>query len=91
MPRLLIQRGFTTDQIVTYDTEEENIEMLSKGSAPDGVVAVIDETPYLNVFFSKHCNKPTRAIIFSLHLNFTPKDLALYLSLTLLIPFLSRT
>lgn len=53
VPRLLIQRGFSESQIHTYDTEDEMIDMLSKGS----VAAVIDETPYLKVFLSKNCNK----------------------------------
>ncbi|XP_021722996.1 glutamate receptor 2.6-like isoform X1 [Chenopodium quinoa] len=53
VPRLLIQRGFSESQILTYDTEQEMIDMLAKGT----VAAVIDETPYLKVFLSKNCNK----------------------------------
>lgn len=53
VPRLLVQRGFTEDQIHIYDTEQEMVDMLAKGS----VAAVIDETPYLKVFLSKNCNK----------------------------------
>lgn len=53
VPRLLIQRGFSESQIHTYDTEQDMVDMLSKGT----VAAVIDETPYLKVFLSKNCNK----------------------------------
>ena len=57
VPRLLIKRGFSEDQIMIYDTEQQIVDMLSKGIDQGGVSAIIDETPYLKVFLSKNCNK----------------------------------
>ncbi|KAL9226436.1 hypothetical protein vseg_002250 [Gypsophila vaccaria] len=53
---VLKERGFSQSQLHSYSSEQEMVEMLSKGSNPGGVVAVIDETPYLKVFLSKQCN-----------------------------------
>ena len=57
VPRLLVKRGFSEDQIIIYDTEQQMIDILAKGNEPGGVAAIIDETPYLKVFLSKNCNK----------------------------------
>lgn len=57
VPRLLIKRGFSEDQIMIYDTEQQMVDMLSKGIDQGGVSAIIDETPYLKVFLSKNCDK----------------------------------
>lgn len=55
--RLLIEKGFSVNQIRSYSSEVEMVDMLSKGNGAGGVVAVIDESPYLKLFISKNCNK----------------------------------
>ncbi|TKY73072.1 Glutamate receptor 2.8 [Spatholobus suberectus] len=48
------QLGLSESQLKAYNTPEEYHEALSKGTNNGGVAAIIDESPYINVFLSKY-------------------------------------
>ncbi|KAL2903467.1 Glutamate receptor 2.5 [Bienertia sinuspersici] len=56
---VLTQRGFSESQLKPYSNAEQLIDLFSKGSSDGGVDAAIDETPYLNLFLTRHCNAYT--------------------------------
>ncbi|XP_073111995.1 glutamate receptor 2.8-like [Elaeis guineensis] len=52
---LLMQLHFDESKIRAYDTPEEYVEALSKGSKNGGVAAIVHEVPYIKQFLAQHC------------------------------------
>ncbi|KAL2322147.1 hypothetical protein Fmac_026526 [Flemingia macrophylla] len=53
---LINELGFSESRLKAYNTPEDYHEALSKGTNNDGVAAIFDETPYINIFLSKYDN-----------------------------------
>jgi hypothetical protein len=51
---MLINKGVPSYRLRGYDSETEYADALRKGSKNGGVSAILDETPYLSYFLSKH-------------------------------------
>ncbi|RWR84264.1 glutamate receptor 2.8-like protein [Cinnamomum micranthum f. kanehirae] len=49
--------GFSEDKLKPYATTDEYAEALSRGSSNNGVSAIIDEIPYIEIFLKKYCHK----------------------------------
>ncbi|KAJ8561139.1 hypothetical protein K7X08_027329 [Anisodus acutangulus] len=56
---LLRKMNFDEDRLKAYNTPEECVELLSKGSANGGIAAVFDEIPYVKLFLANYCSKFT--------------------------------
>ncbi|KAJ3676309.1 hypothetical protein LUZ60_003721 [Juncus effusus] len=56
---LLLKLGFEESKLRPYNSSEQYVAALSKGSANEGVAVIFDEIPYLKVFLSHHCDKYT--------------------------------
>ncbi|PRQ27374.1 putative periplasmic binding protein-like I [Rosa chinensis] len=56
---LLKQVGFDDSKLKEYETMEEIDEALSKGTAKDGIAAVVHGTPKMKLFLAKYCSKYT--------------------------------
>ena len=57
--RILLGLGFDKSKLMVYSSEEECLELFSKGSGNGGIAAAFDEEPYMKVFLSKYCSKYT--------------------------------
>ncbi|GMH09239.1 hypothetical protein Nepgr_011080 [Nepenthes gracilis] len=53
----LQRQGFSESKLRTYSTPEQLDELLSNGSSNGGIAAVVDETPYMNLFLDIYCSK----------------------------------
>ncbi|KAK4374103.1 hypothetical protein RND71_004780 [Anisodus tanguticus] len=56
---LLRKMNFDEDRLKAYNTPDECVELLSKGSANGGIAAVFDEIPYVKLFLANYCSKFT--------------------------------
>ncbi|KAL6212672.1 hypothetical protein ACLB2K_017890 [Fragaria x ananassa] len=56
---LLKQVGFNDSKLKAYERMEEVDEALSKGTANDGIAAVVHGTPKMKLFLAKYCSKYT--------------------------------
>nr|XP_016489939.1 PREDICTED: glutamate receptor 2.7-like isoform X1 [Nicotiana tabacum] len=57
---LLIKNNFDEDRLKQYNTSEECIDLLSKGSAKGGIAAAFDEIPYMKLLqATPYCSKYT--------------------------------
>lgn len=56
---LLRKMDFDEDRLKAYNTPEECVDLLSKGSANGGIAAVFDEMPYVKLFIANNCLKFT--------------------------------
>ncbi|KAL5548976.1 hypothetical protein UlMin_004207 [Ulmus minor] len=54
---LITQLNFKEDKLKAYSSPQEYDEALSKGSKNDGVDAIVDDIPCINLFLSKYCSK----------------------------------
>nr|CAD1827875.1 unnamed protein product [Ananas comosus var. bracteatus] len=52
---LLEQLNFEKSKIRVYNTGDDFVEALSKGSKNGGVTAIIHEIPYIKLFLAQHC------------------------------------
>lgn len=52
---LLEALGFDRRNIRAYETSDDFIDALSKGSKNGGISAVIHEVPYIKIFLADHC------------------------------------
>ncbi|XP_033516810.2 glutamate receptor 2.1-like [Nicotiana tomentosiformis] len=59
VPGLLRKMNFDEDRLKYYNTPEECVDLLSKGSANGGVAAVFDEIPYVKLVLANYCSKFT--------------------------------
>ncbi|XP_020523715.1 glutamate receptor 2.7 isoform X2 [Amborella trichopoda] len=53
---LLIKLGISRSKLIEFDSAEEYVEALSKGSSHGGVAAIFDEIPYIKSFLSNRTN-----------------------------------
>ncbi|XP_009597353.1 glutamate receptor 2.7-like [Nicotiana tomentosiformis] len=56
---LLIKNKFDEDRLKQYNSSEECIDLLSKGSANGGIAAAFDEIPYVKLLQAINCSKYT--------------------------------
>ncbi|KAL6212676.1 hypothetical protein ACLB2K_017894 [Fragaria x ananassa] len=56
---VVFSQRFTDSKLMALGTMEAIDDALSKGSANNGIAAFVDETPYMNLFLEKYCNKYT--------------------------------
>ncbi|PKI33810.1 hypothetical protein CRG98_045794 [Punica granatum] len=49
--------GFDESRVIALNSAEEYHEALSNGIGNGGVAAIYDETPYIQLFLGKYCNK----------------------------------
>ncbi|CAN4075755.1 unnamed protein product [Withania somnifera] len=56
---ILRKMNFDEDRLKVYNTPEECVDLLSKGSANGGIAAVFDEIPYVKLFLANYCSKFT--------------------------------
>lgn len=56
---LLRKMNFDEDRLKAYNTPEECVELLAKGSSNGGIAAVFDEIPYVKLFLANYCLKFT--------------------------------
>ncbi|KAL9239800.1 hypothetical protein vseg_014086 [Gypsophila vaccaria] len=56
---LLVQMGFNSKKLKSYNSTEQLNELLSKGTEKGGVSAAYDEIPYLKLFLGQYCSKYT--------------------------------
>ncbi|KAK9698201.1 hypothetical protein RND81_08G088600 [Saponaria officinalis] len=54
---LLLQKGFHESKLVSYNTIDNLVDLLSKGSGNGGIAAVFDEIPYMRIFIAAHPSK----------------------------------
>ncbi|KAL2903505.1 Glutamate receptor 2.5 [Bienertia sinuspersici] len=64
---MLTQRGFSDSQLKSFSNVEQLLDLFSKGSSGGGIDAAIDETPYLKLFLTRHCNAYTLVPSANLH------------------------
>ncbi|KAK6237095.1 hypothetical protein SCA6_012432 [Theobroma cacao] len=53
------QFRFPESQLIEYQSPEELHDLFTKGSANGGVVATLDEIPYMKLFLAKYCDEYT--------------------------------
>ncbi|KAK6803436.1 hypothetical protein RDI58_001220 [Solanum bulbocastanum] len=51
--------NFDEDKLETYNTPEECVDLLAKGSSNGGIASVFDEIPYVKLFLANYCLKFT--------------------------------
>ncbi|CAK9152624.1 unnamed protein product, partial [Ilex paraguariensis] len=56
---LLVKKKLDKSKFRAYGTLEEYDDALTKGSRNGGVAAIVDELPYIRLFFAKYCRKYT--------------------------------
>ncbi|KAL3329667.1 hypothetical protein AABB24_033828 [Solanum stoloniferum] len=56
---LLRKMDFDEDRLKAYNTPEECVDLLAKGSSNGGIAAVFDEIPYVKLFLANYCLKFT--------------------------------
>ncbi|KAM3379397.1 glutamate receptor 2.8 [Capsicum galapagoense] len=56
---ILRKMNFDENRLKEYNTPEECVDLLSKGSANGGIGAVFDEIPYVKLFLANYCSKFT--------------------------------
>ncbi|KAK4737526.1 hypothetical protein R3W88_001223 [Solanum pinnatisectum] len=56
---LLRKMNFDEDRLKAYNTPEECIDLLAKGSSNGGIAAIFDEIPYVKLFLANYCLKFT--------------------------------
>ncbi|KAH0730269.1 glutamate receptor 2.5-like [Solanum tuberosum] len=49
--------NFDEDRLKAYNTPEECVDLLAKGSSNGGIAAVFDEIPYVKLFLANYCLK----------------------------------
>ncbi|KAK9756621.1 hypothetical protein RND81_01G109900 [Saponaria officinalis] len=54
--RLLILKGIPESKLISLKSEDEMLEMLSKGTSKGGVDAIVANAPHLKLLQSKHCD-----------------------------------
>ncbi|KAL2903506.1 Glutamate receptor 2.5 [Bienertia sinuspersici] len=56
---VLLARGFSESQLKSFSSIDELYNLLSKGTEQGGIDAAIEETPFLKLFLTQHCNAYT--------------------------------
>ncbi|KAL2903483.1 Glutamate receptor 2.7 [Bienertia sinuspersici] len=56
---MLLQRGFSESQLKSFSNVDELLKLLSQGTEQGGIDAAIEETPFLKLFLTQHCNAYT--------------------------------
>ncbi|KAJ4709393.1 Glutamate receptor [Melia azedarach] len=54
---LLLQLKFNDSKLIAYNTADEYLKALSKGSEYGGVAAIFEEIPYVRIFLAKYGSK----------------------------------